>query len=292
MSARAERFLVAAALALAGACAQAQAPQPQGEPEAPPRTAFRVCEDPNSLPFSNDKGEGFENRIAELFAKDLRLPLKYYWFPNRMNFIRNTLRFKLPTDDYPCDIVMSVPAEFDQVSVTKPYYRSSYVLVYPKGKALEGVRSSEDLLGMPQAKLAALHIGLYDKSPASRWFARHKLVDIGVPYQIMNADPSANPGQDIERDLLQGKLDGAILWGPIGGNFAKRQRAGEFVVVPMKSEPEVPMDYSIAMGVRYGEPQWKKQVEDLIARHQEEIHAILVEFGVPLQQADKPEAAK
>jgi len=283
---------LAAALALAVAGAHAQAPQPQGEPEAPPRTAFRVCEDPNSLPFSNEKGEGFENRIAALFAKDLGLPLTYYWFPNRMNFIRNTLRFKLPTDDYPCDIVMSVPAEFDQVSVTRSYYRSSYVLVYPKGKALEGVRSSDDLLGMPQAKLTALHIGLYDKSPASRWLARHRLVDIGVPYQIMNADPSAGPGQDIERDLLQGKIDGAILWGPIGGNFAKRQHApNEFVVVPMKSEAEVPLDFAIAMGVRYGEPQWKKQVEDLLARHRDEIRAILVDYGVPLLP-DKPEAGK
>jgi len=281
-----------AALALAAAGAAAQAPQPQGEPDAPARSAFRVCEDPNSLPFSNEKGEGFENRIAALFAKDLGLPLTYYWFPNRMNFIRNTLRFKLPTDDYPCDIVMSVPAEFDQVSVTRPYYRSAYVLVYPKGKALDGVRSSDDLLAMPQPRLAALHIGLYDKSPASRWLARHKLVDIGVPYQIMNADPSAGPGQDIERDLLSGKIDGAILWGPIGGHFAKRQKGpGEFVVVPMKSEAEVPMDYAIAMGVRYGEPQWKKQVEDLLARHRDEIRAILVDYGVPLLP-DKPEAGK
>jgi quinoprotein dehydrogenase-associated probable ABC transporter substrate-binding protein len=293
MSGKQARGLALAAIALAAAAAAyAQPPQPQGEPEAPPRTAFKVCEDPNALPFSNDKGEGFENRIAAIFAKDLGLPLTYYWFPNRMNFIRNTLRFKLPTDDYPCDIVMGVPAEFDQVSVTRPYYRSSYVLVVAKGKALDGVKSSDDLLALPPARLAGLRIGLYDKSPASRWLARHRLVDVGVPYQIMNADPSMNPGQDIERDLVQGKIDAAILWGPIGGNFARRQRgAGEFTVVPMKSEPETPMEYSIAMGVRYGEPQWKKQVEELIGRHRDEIRAVLEDYGVPLLP-DKVEAGK
>jgi quinoprotein dehydrogenase-associated probable ABC transporter substrate-binding protein len=284
---------VAAVLACAVAAAhgQAPAPQPQGEPDAPPRTAFKVCEDPNSLPFSNEKGEGFENRIAAAFAKDLGLPLTYYWFPNRMNFIRNTLRFKLPTDDYPCDIVMSVPADFDQVSVTRPYYRSSYVLVYPKGKGLDGVRSSEDLLALPAPKLGALHIGLYDRSPASLWLARHRLVDIGVPYPIMNADPAASPGQDIERDLAQGKIDAAILWGPIAGYYARRAHAPGYVIVPMKSEPEAPMDFAIAMGVRYGEPHWKQQVEGLLDRHREEIRSILADYGVPLLP-DQPEASK
>ena len=135
MSGKIVRTGLVAALSLAAAVAArgqaAPAPQPQGQPDAPPRTAFKVCEDPNSLPFSNNRSEGYENKIAELFSRDLGLPLKYYWFPNRMNFIRNTLRFKLPTDDYPCDIVMGVPAEFDQVSVTKPYSVSYTHLTLP-----------------------------------------------------------------------------------------------------------------------------------------------------------------
>ena len=94
-----------------------------------PRTALRVCQDPNNLPFSNLKGEGIENKIAELFGKSLGLPVTYYSFPQRLGFIRNTLRFKLPGKDYPCDIVIGVPAGYDQVSVTKPYYRSTYALV-------------------------------------------------------------------------------------------------------------------------------------------------------------------
>src|SRR5712691_2277448 len=106
-----------------------------------PRTAFRPCIDPSNLPFANEKGEGFENRIAELFAGKLKLPVQNYALPQRMNFIRNTLRYKLPGQDFRCDIVMSVPAHYDQASATAAYYRSTYVLVYPKGKGLDQVRT-------------------------------------------------------------------------------------------------------------------------------------------------------
>jgi quinoprotein dehydrogenase-associated probable ABC transporter substrate-binding protein len=263
-----------AALAVSGAAAQA--------PDAPERKALKVCQDPNNLPFSNAGGEGFENRIAELFGKDLGLPVTYYGFPNRMNFIRNTLRYKLPTDDYPCDIVMGVPAGFDQVSVTKPYYRSTYALVYPKGKGLDAIRSSDDLLALPRDRLSTLRIGLYDRSPASEWLARHDLVDRGVPYLMMNADPSQYPGQLIERDLEQGKIDVAIVWGPIAGFFARRVHSPELAVVPMKSEPGLAFDFAMAMGVRYGEPAWKQQVEGLLVKHRSEIQAILRDYGVPL----------
>ena len=264
-----------AALAVSGAAAQAPA-------DAPERKALKVCQDPNNLPFSNTGGEGFENKIAELFGHDLGLPVTYYAFPNRMNFIRNTLRYKLPTDDYPCDIVMGVPAGFDQVSATQPYYRSVYSLVYPKGKGLDGVRSSDDLLALPRDRLATLRIGLYDRSPASQWLARHDLVDRGVPYPMMNADPAQYPGQLIERDLEQGRIDVAIVWGPIAGFFARRVHTPELAVVPMKSEPGLAFDFAMAMGVRYGEPAWKKQVEALLVKHRAEIQAILRDYGVPL----------
>src|SRR5206468_7350335 len=101
------------------------------------RGAFRPCIDPSNLPFANSRGEGFENRIADLFAQKLGLPVKNYAFPQRMNFIRNTLRYKLPGEDFRCDIVMSLPSGFDQALTTAPYYRSTYALVYPKGKGLE-----------------------------------------------------------------------------------------------------------------------------------------------------------
>jgi mxaJ protein len=283
----------AALLALLAALAwTAGAVHAQAAPEAAPRTAFRVCQDPNNLPFSNLAGDGFENRIAELFARDLGLPVTYYSFPNRLAFIRNTLRYRLPEQDYRCDVVLGVPAGFDQVSATKPYYRSTYALVFPKGRGLDGVRTSDDLLALPPEKLRALRIGVYDRSPASQWLARHGLVDRGVPYPMMNPDPEQYPGQIIERDLAQGRIDAAIVWGPIAGYFARRVRSPELLVAPMKSEPGLPFDFSMAMGVRYGEPQWKKQIEDLIARHQGEILAILREYGVPLVEEPTVTGAK
>jgi hypothetical protein len=130
---------------------------------APERKALRVCQDPNNLPFSNTKGEGIENRIAEVFGKALGLPVTYYSFPQRLAFIRNTLRYKLPGEDYPCDIVMGVPVGFDQVSVTKPYYRSTYALVFARGKGLDEVKSTEDFLELEPARLSKLRIGIYDR---------------------------------------------------------------------------------------------------------------------------------
>ncbi len=265
-------------------CAQADAP--------PERQAFRVCQDPNNLPFSSTDGQGIENKIAELFARDLGLPVSYYSFPQRLAFIRNTLRYKLPGEDFRCDIVMGVPAGFDQVSATKPYYRSTYAMVFAKGVGLDEVKSSRDFLALPAEKRKGLRIGLYDRSPASDWLARHDMVDQGVPYPILNPDPAQYPGEIIERDLGAGKLDVAIVWGPIAGYYAKRVRSRELVVVPMSPEPGMKFDYSMAMGVRYGEPLWKKQIEDLIAKRQPEIQAILRDFGVPLLEPEAPPASR
>lgn len=245
------------------------------------RTEFRVCQDPNNMPFSNTKGEGYEDKIAQLFAKDLGLPVTYYSFPQRMGFIRNTLRYKLPGEDYPCDIVMSVPKDYGQVLATKPYYRSVYALVIPRGKGMDDVKSQEDFLALPAATLHALKIGVYDRSPASAWLVNHKLVDQGVPYRMLNADPDQYPGQIIENDLAQGKLDVAIVWGPIAGYFSKRVSTLELMVIPLKSEPDVKLDFEIAMGVRPGESAWKKQIEALIEKNQAQIRAILADYRVP-----------
>jgi mxaJ protein len=250
--------------------------------DAPPRTALRVCQDPNNMPFSNQKGEGLENRLAELFGKALGLPVTYYSFPQRLAFIRNTLRYKLPGEDYPCDIVMGVPVGYDQVSVTKPLYRSTYALVFPKGRGMDGVATAQDFLALGPAKLAKLRIGVYDRSPASDWLSRHGLVEQGVPYQIMNADPAQYPGEIIEKDLAAGKIDAAIVWGPIAGYFAKRVQQPALAVVPLKSEPGVKFDFQMALGVRYGERDWKQQVEGLIESQRAGIQAILQEFGVPV----------
>jgi quinoprotein dehydrogenase-associated probable ABC transporter substrate-binding protein len=263
------------ACALGGGTALAAAADP------PARKAFRVCKDANNMPFSNAKGEGFEDKIAALFAAQLGLPVETYTFPQRLGFVRNTLRFKLPGADYPCDIVMGVPTDFGQVLSTKPYYRSTYVLVMSNGKGLEGVRSEADFLALPKEKLAALKIGVFDRSPASAWLNRHQLVDSGVPYRLMNANPAEVPGEIIARDLASGAIDAAVVWGPIGGHFA-HQAKDALRVVPLASAPGVQFDFAMAMGVRFGEKAWKQQIEELIARNQEQIAAILRDYGVPL----------
>lgn len=237
------------------------------------------------MPFSNTKAEGIENRIAELFGKALGLPVTYYSFPQRLAFFRNTLRFKLPGQDYPCDIVMGVPVGLDEVSVTKPYYRSTYALVFPKGKGMDNVASAEDFLKLDAAKLKSLRIGIYDRSPASQWLNKHGLLEQGVPYKLMSADPAQYPGEIVEKDLAEGKLDAVVVWGPIAGYFAGRVKNPALVVVPLKSEKGVRLDYQMAMGVRYGEREWKQQVEGLIESKAPEIQAILKEFGVPVVDA-------
>jgi mxaJ protein len=277
--------LVRCAVALCGALLCSTVAAQQATPATAPavgRQAFRVCQDPNNLPFSNTRSEGIENRIAELFARDLNLPVTYYSFPQRLAFIRNTLRYKLPGEEFRCDIVMGVPAGFDQVSATRPYYRSTYAMVFAAGRGLDGVRSSADFLALEPAVLRGLRIGLYDRSPAAAWLARHQLVGQGVPYAMLNPDPQQYPGEIIERDLAAGKIDVAIVWGPIAGYFARRIEQPKMTVVPMASEPGVKFDYQMAMGVRYGEREWKQQIESLIDRRRADIEAILREYGVPL----------
>lgn len=280
------KSLLGRCVVLAACAAAVVTALPPAAQDAPKRTALRVCQDPNNLPFSNTKGEGIENKIADVFGKALGLPVTYYSFPQRLAFIRNTLRYKLPGDDYPCDIVMGLPVGFDEgASVTKPYYRSTYALVFPKGKGMDQVQTADDFLKLDPAKLHALHIGLYDRSPASDWLAKHGLVESGVPYPIMQPDPAQYPGQIIENDLAQGKIDAAIVWGPIAGYFAKRVTSPQLVVIPLKSEPGVRLDYEMAMGVRFGEREWKQQVEGLIDSQQAAIQAILKEYNVPVVDA-------
>ncbi|MCB1908621.1 MAG: quinoprotein dehydrogenase-associated putative ABC transporter substrate-binding protein [Rhodocyclaceae bacterium] len=268
---------IAAGLLLASSAAAIAA-----DGSAMPHKNLRVCKDPNNMPFANMKGEGFEDRIAELFARKLGVAVEYFTFPQRLGFIRNTLRFKIPGQDYPCDIVMGVPAGWGQVASTKPYYRSTYVMVFAPGRGgLDGVNTEADFLALPAQQLAQLKIGVFDRSPGSAWVARHGLVDSGVPYKTMNPNPDEYPGQIVERDLAEGKIDVAVVWGPVGAWFAKRVRDPQLRVVPLESEIGVRFDYAMAMGVRRGEAAWQAEVERLIDENRDEIAAILDDFGVP-----------
>ena len=247
----------------------------------PARTAFRPCIDPSNLPFANEKGEGFENRIADLFARKLGIPVQSYAFPQRMNFIRNTLRYRLPGEDFRCDIVMSVPASYDQAWPTAPYYRSTYALVYRKGHGLDQVQSGSDLVALPADVRGKLTIGIYDRSPAAYWLVKHGMEAQAKPFPMMSPDPDRYPGEIIDKDLAQGRIDAAIVWGPIAGYFAKRVHDVDLVVIPLQSEPGVKFDYAIAMGVRQGDAEWRATVDKLIAENKPAITAILRESNVP-----------
>jgi mxaJ protein len=246
------------------------------------RTAFRPCIDPDNLPFSNSRGDGFENRIAALFAKQLAVPVQSYAFPQRMNFIRNTLRYKLPDADYPCDILMGVPAGYDQAWATAPYYRSTYVLVFRKGRGFDGMKTGNELFTAFAGSARKPAIGVYDRSPGSIWLVKHGWEEQARPYRMLSADPGQFPGEIIGKDLVQGRIDAAIVWGPIGGYFARRLRDAGLALVPLRSEPGVKFDYEMAMGVRHGDREWKDVVEKLIVDNRPAIMAILREFDVPL----------
>ena len=247
---------------------------------------LRVCADPNNLPFSNRAGEGFENKIAELLAAELGWKLGYTWFPQRMGFIRNTLRARDPDSNrFKCDLVLGVPAGFELASTTKPYYRSIYTLVYVKGRGLDGVKVPSDLVGLEPAKRKALKLGVADQTPPVDWLLKHHLFDQVVPYQRQSGDPERYPGELVEKDLATGKVDVAFVWGPIAGYFAKTARTG-MTVVPFEPAPDIQFDFQIGMGVRFGEREWKERIERLLEANRPRIQAILAAYGVPQLDED------
>jgi len=243
---------------------------------------LRVCEDPNNLPFSNRAGEGFENKIAELLARELGWKLEYTWFPQRMGFIRNTLRGRDPDSHrFKCDLVIGLPVGYELASTTKPYYRSTYALVYAKGRGLDSVTVPEGLLELEPGKLKSLKLGVFDQTPPVDWLLKHRLYDQAVSYQHQSGDQERYPGEIVEKDLRNGVVDVAFVWGPIAGYFATRATSARLAVVPFKPDPEIHFDFLIGMGVRFGEREWKERVERLIDTNRPRIQAILAAYGVP-----------
>jgi mxaJ protein len=243
---------------------------------------LRVCADPNNLPFSNREGQGFENKIAELLAKDLGWKLDYTWFPQRMGFIRQTLRARSAGDEgFKCDLVMGVPVGYELAATTKPYYRSVWAMVYVKGRGLDSVSVPHDLAKLDPVKLKSLKLGVFAQTPPVDWLLKNNLWDQAVSYTRQSADPEEYPGQIVERDLAAGKIDVAFVWGPIAGYFG-RKASMPMQVVPFRPEQEIKFDYPIAMGVRRGEKEWKDKIESMLERNKPEIEKILAEYGVPL----------
>ncbi len=268
-------LLIASAAAILAAMPRCTAAAEEG--------VLRVCADPNNLPLSHRNGQGFENKIAELFARDLGWRLEYTWLPQRMGFIRNSLRARVEgSDRYRCDLVMGLPVGFELAATTAPYYRSTWALVYVRGRKLDGVAAPDDLLKLAPDKLHALKLGTFGMTPPADWLARHRLLDQVVPYRPQTGDPEQYPGEIIEKDLLSGSIDVAFVWGPIAGYFAGRDPHASLAVVPFPPDPAIKFDYAMAMGVRFGEREWKARVEQLIDKNRAGIRAILAGYGVPL----------
>ena len=259
-------------IAIGFALLQVAAAQAADHAEAVDRTTLRVCSDPSSLPFSSDKGEGFENKIAELFAAKLNVPLKYTWYPNSVGFLRNTLRVRR------CDIVMGTVTGAEMVQSTNPYYRSAYVMVTRKADNITA-ETIED----PQLK--QLKIGLTAGAPPADIAVKNGLAAHIKPYDLFVDTRYESPGKQMIDDLVAKTIDVAILWGPIGGFFAA-QHGDDLVVTPLLKEPKsTRMDFYITMAVRPGENKWKNDINDLIRDNQQAITAILRGYHVPLLDA-------
>jgi quinoprotein dehydrogenase-associated probable ABC transporter substrate-binding protein len=251
------------------------------------RTAFKVCADPHYLPWSNQAGEGYENRIAAVLADALNLPVEYTWFPQRMGFIRNTLRSRGPDGEYKCDVVMGLPTGFELAITTEPYYHSTYALVYVKGRGLDDVQSAEDLVALDPTRRDKIRFGIAERNPGTVWLAKHGMLDqIEIAYASQHGNPEVQPGQLEQEDLLADKIDATVMWGPIAGYFARSNPDVPVAVVPMASEPGVRLHFGISAGVRFGQKEQKEELQKLLDEHAESIVAILREHGVPLVNAD------
>jgi quinoprotein dehydrogenase-associated probable ABC transporter substrate-binding protein len=241
------------------------------------RLSLRVCADPANMPFSNDKGEGFENKIAEIVAAEFKVPVEYVWFPQAMGFIRQTLFSKR------CDVVMGYAQGDELVLNTNAYYRSVYTLVYRKGTGLDGADQIAD------PRLKDKRIGLIAGTPPTEILLRLGHFARAKPYPLMVDRRYESPAERMIADIRSGEIDAGVLWGPIAGYFAAN--GGEpLAVVPLLKETIGPrMAYRITFGVRPGEDDWKRELNALITKLQGKLDAVLLQYGVPLlDEQDKP----
>jgi quinoprotein dehydrogenase-associated probable ABC transporter substrate-binding protein len=247
---------------------------------------LRVCADPENLPFSNRAGEGFENRIANELAKDLGTSgVEYTWFPQRMGFVRNTLKKKDEASGrFVCDVIIGVPAGYELAATTKPYMRSTYALIHAGRAQFAELKTADDMLKLPSADLQKLKIGVFAQSPGADWLLRNGLLDHAVLYPSQSGDPSVNPALIVANELTDGKIDLAIVWGPIAGYLVREHSGGTsaWQVIPFAHDPTIKFDYEIAMGTRFGEKDWKAQLDQWIEGHHDTVQRILREYRVPL----------
>ncbi len=266
-----------AAVAPAAAAAPAVAATPApgaalpGKVDLVNRRVLRVCADPANLPFSNDKGEGFENRIAALVADELKLPVEYMYFPMATGFIRKTLFAKA------CDVVIGYAQGDELVLNTNAYYRSTYALVYRKGQGLDGVTKLND------PRLQGKRVGIIAGTPPANIMAKVGLMQFAKPYSLVVDRRYESPAEDMIKDIRSGEIVAGVLWGPIAGYFGGRN-GEKLTVEPLGDEGlgSSRLAFRITMGVRQGEDDWKRQLNTIIAKRQGDINKVLAEYGVPM----------
>jgi quinoprotein dehydrogenase-associated probable ABC transporter substrate-binding protein len=235
---------------------------------------LRVCADPRNMPFSDEQEEGFENKIARLFAEKLGKRLAYTWYPQAPGFVRNTL------GGYRCDVVMGYPQGNDLVQSTNPYYRTTYALVFKRGNGLDDVDRLTD------QRLQGKHIGIVAGTPPASVMARNGLIADAKSYPLVVDTRVDSSAMAMIKDIAGGTIDAGVLWGPMAGWFAK-QTNPPLAVVPLVNEgSRERFVYRITMGVRFSDQEWKRQLNHLIQENQPTIDKILADFGVPLLNED------
>lgn len=239
------------------------------------RKVLRVCADPANLPFSNEKKEGFENKIADIIGNELGVPVEYTWFPQATGFTRNTLLAKR------CDVIIGTGQGDDLVLNTNALYRSAYALVYKPGAGLDGVESIFD------PRLKGKKVGAVQGTPSATLVAKAGLMDHARPYRLMVDRRYDDPSAEMVRDIRSGEIDAGIMWGPIAGYYASHG-GDKLTVVPLVQDAGKAgrVDFRITMGVRQGDDLWKRQLNDVIRKRQADIDKVLLEYGVPMIDED------
>ena len=245
----------------------ARAKQPSREARV--TKILRVCADANSLPFSNKKEEGFENKIARLIAEELKQPIRYNWWPQTIGFVRNTLRLRR------CDLIVGIGTGNELVQNTNPYYRSIYTMVYRQDSGLKATSLSDPAL-------KSLRFGVIAGTPPATLLAKYGLIGQARPYHLTVDTRFFSPTRQAIEDVAAGKIDIALIWGPAAGYFAKRQKAALVVVPLLNEQTGVRLDFRVSMAVRANENDWKRQLNRILKRLKPKIDRILKDYGVPL----------
>jgi quinoprotein dehydrogenase-associated probable ABC transporter substrate-binding protein len=249
---------------------RAQQENNSGSLELVDPNVFRACEDPRNMPFSNEKGEGFENKLAEMFAAKLGKKLSYTFFPQATGFVRMTLA------SFKCDVIVGFPQGDDQAQITIPYYRTTYALIAKRGSGLEDVTT----IGDPKRK--DKRIGVVARTPPSTIMAMNGLLAKAKSYPLFVDTRADSSAQAMIDDLMRGDIDCGILWGPMAGYYAARTDPPLMMVPLVKEAATVPMMFRIGMAVRPSDQEWKRTLNKLIQDNQADINKLLISYNVPI----------